>query len=66
MQPLVIHPENSDQLTAIKAILKVLKVPYESQEEVSLPKVTKTDIDKAYNGHREGLYTVVEGEDLWK
>ena len=66
MEALLIHPKNSDQLTAIKAILKVLKVPNEPQEEVAFPKLTKADIDQAYNEIREGKYTVIDAENLWK
>jgi hypothetical protein len=32
METLTIHPENSDQLEAVKAVLKALKIPFERQE----------------------------------
>lgn len=66
MEALLIHPKNSDQLTAVKAILKALKVPYEPQEELSFPKITKADIEQAYAELREGKYTVIEADNLWK
>jgi hypothetical protein len=36
METIVIHPETEDQLDAIKAVLKALKVPFEKQEELPL------------------------------
>lgn len=36
MEAITIHPENAEQLEAIKSILKVLKAPFEQQSK-SLP-----------------------------
>jgi hypothetical protein len=66
MSAILIHPQNSEQLEAIKAVLKALKVPFEQQDEISLPELTKSDIDQAYKELRAGQYTVVEADDLWK
>lgn len=60
MEALLIHPKNPDQLDAIKAVLKALKVPYEPHYEVSAPKATKKEIDKAYSELREGNFTVLK------
>lgn len=66
MEAILVHPKNSEQSKALKAFLKAFKVPFESQDEVSFSKVSKADIDKAYNEMRNGEYAVVNTEDLWK
>jgi hypothetical protein len=35
MEAIIIHPENKDQLNAVEAILKVLKVPFKKTKEKS-------------------------------
>jgi hypothetical protein len=32
MEALLIHPENKEQLTAVKAFLKAMKVPFQQQD----------------------------------
>lgn len=44
MESLIVHPESADQLKTIKAVLKALKVPFESQEN-SLPEHVLKSID---------------------
>jgi phage terminase Nu1 subunit (DNA packaging protein) len=66
MSTILAHPQNQEQLNAIKAVLKALKVPFEQQDEVSFPELTKSDIDQAYKELRAGQYTVIEADDLWK
>lgn len=64
MEAIIVHPENTEQLKAVKAVLKALKVPFEPQKE--LPPIKKADIDEAYNEMRKGKYTVIKTMDLWK
>lgn len=66
MSAIIVHPQNLEQLKAIKTILKALKVPFEQQDDVSLLQLTKSDIDRAYNEMRANQFTVVETDDLWK
>lgn len=66
MEGLLIQPENAEQLAAVKAVLRALKVPYKRQTEQSLPPVNQSDIDNAYGEMRQGDYEVVGMEDLWK
>ena len=44
MESLIIHPESADQLSTVKAILKALKVPFETQMD-SLPEQVMKSID---------------------
>ncbi|MNJ97673.1 hypothetical protein D3C87_154260 [compost metagenome] len=41
MESLLIHPENNEQLTAIKAVLKALKIQFETSKDTPLPKDIK-------------------------
>ena len=42
MESLLIHPENAEQLKAVKAVLKALKVPFEAQAKDLPAHVTKS------------------------
>ena len=53
MVPLVIYPENAEQLKTVKAILKALKVQFEPQSTVLPPhilKIAKESIKQYENG----------------
>lgn len=58
MESLLVHPENKEQLKAIKAILKALKVKFEVQPE-SLPahvvKGIERSLKQAENGQTISL-----------
>jgi len=41
MEALTIHPENKDQLVAIKSVLKALKIPFEKKESPYDPEFVK-------------------------
>lgn len=45
MEAVTIHPENAEQLKAIKTVLRALKVPFELQTN-SLPQHVLDSIDK--------------------
>lgn len=48
MESLVIHPESTEQLKTVEAVLKALKVQFESKvETVKLPKHVLNGIDKS-------------------
>jgi len=66
MEALLIQPENSEQLAAVKAVLKALKVPYKRQTEETFPPVKRADINQAYEEMRQGNYEAVGIDDLWK
>lgn len=66
MSAIIVHPQNTKQLKAIKTFLKALQVPFEQQDDDSLPQLTKSDIDQTYNELRANQYTVIEPDDLWK
>jgi hypothetical protein len=41
MESILIHPENTEQLKTVKAVLKALKIPFEPQVGVFPPHVLK-------------------------
>jgi len=54
MESLLIHPENSEQLTAIKAVLKALKINFESNKNTTtLPKHIKEVAAKSIQEYEE-------------
>ncbi len=55
MESILIHPENNDQLRAIKAVLKALKVQFEPQVKPSkLPEHVLKGIDRSLQQFEEG------------
>ena len=42
METLIMHPENKEQLAALKAVAKVLKVPFEKEKKQELTEREKT------------------------
>jgi hypothetical protein len=67
MEAIIIHPENKDQLNAVEAILKVLKVPFNKSKEKSPynPEFV-AKIKRSKKNFSEGKYTTIKIEDLWK
>ncbi|MEH6307788.1 hypothetical protein RYH73_19195 [Olivibacter sp. CPCC 100613] len=56
MEALLIHPENKEQLRAVKAFLKAMKVPFQ-QQGVNLPTHVQESIEK-------GLDQLDKGETI--
>ena len=53
MESILIHPESAEQLKAIKAVLKALKVPFEPQSNSLPPHVIK-GIEKGLEQAKSG------------
>ncbi|WP_448699181.1 DUF2683 family protein [Mucilaginibacter sp. AW1-3] len=53
MEAILIHPENATQLKTVKAVLKALKVPFESQTATLPPHVTAS-INKSIKEYEAG------------
>jgi hypothetical protein len=65
METLIVHPENKEQLTALKAFMKALKISFEEKKSSYDPEfvemIKQGDEDlKAGKGKKTGI------EDLWK
>lgn len=63
METLIIHPENKEQLSAVKAFLKALKISFEKKEsEIYNPHFIET-VKKA---ERNADYKTIDPNNLWE
>jgi hypothetical protein len=53
MESLLIHPENNEQLTAIKAVLKALKIQFETSKDTPLPQEIKEMAVKSMRSYED-------------
>ncbi len=68
METLIIHPENKEQLMAVKAFLKALKISFDRKESVD-GGYSKEFSDKILQGRKDiesGKGVKLAAEDLWK
>jgi len=65
MSYLIIHPDNHDKLTAVKAVLKALKVDFDETETAYHPEFV-TKIAEGEEDIKAGRTVKVTLEDLWK
>lgn len=64
MTTIVVHPEK-DQLKAVKAFLKALKVPFEENKEEKLPEHVIAGFKRSQRDIAEGrVYKYTTAEDL--
>lgn len=54
MESILIHPENREQLKAIKAVLKALKVEFETQPPIILPSHLSKSIERGIKQFEKG------------
>jgi len=66
MEAIIIHPKNKEQLNAVEAILKVLKVPFKKSKESPYNPEFVAKIKESKKNFSEGKYTTIKIEDLWK
>ena len=66
MEVLLVRPENSEQLKAIKAILKVLNVDFVSKKEKQYDPEFVKKIEESRKQAKEGKVTGINVKDLWK
>ncbi|HEY9560414.1 MAG TPA: DUF2683 family protein [Anseongella sp.] len=65
MGTLIVHPDTKEKLTALKAVMKVLNIPFEEEKAPYDPKFV-AKIKKSQDDFKSGKYEVIETEDLWK
>ena len=61
MEALTIHPQNREQLKAIKTVLKAMKIPFEKEDSPYDPEFVKK-IQKSRASEGKAIKT----KDLWK
>lgn len=65
METLILRPKTKEQLTAIKAVAKALKVDFETEKSPYDPAFVK-DILQAREEFKNGKTVKIAIEDLWK
>lgn len=65
METLIVHPENKAQLNAVKQVLKAMKISFEKEEKPYNPGFV-AKIKKSEQNFKEGKFTKIAIEDLWK
>ena len=65
METLIVHPANKEQMSAIKAFMKALKVDFEVKKKPYNPEFV-AKIEKSRQEIREGKGKIIAVEDLWK
>ncbi|WAC41429.1 DUF2683 family protein [Pedobacter sp. SL55] len=63
METLVMHPANKEQLAALKAIAKALKIPFEKKEEEQYDPAFVKMIKDA---EERGQFNEVDPNDIWE
>ncbi|KQR70534.1 DUF2683 family protein [Pedobacter sp. Leaf176] len=65
METLIAHPKNEEQATALKAVMKALKIDFETEDGPYNPEFVK-DILQAREDVKNGKGVKIAVEDLWK
>lgn len=65
METLIVHPKNQKQLAAVKAVLNALNVTFEKEENDYDPEFV-AKIKKSEKNFKEGKFTILKVEELWK
>lgn len=65
METLIAHPKNEEQATALKAVMKALKIDFETEASPYNPEFVK-DILQAREDIKNGKGVKIALADLWK
>ncbi len=63
---LIVHPKNQEQLLAVESILKMLKIDFQKEQESSYDPEFVAKIKKSEQNFKNGNFTTIKVEDLWK
>ncbi|HYG37604.1 MAG TPA: DUF2683 family protein [Cytophagales bacterium] len=66
METIIMHPRNKEQVTALKAIAKALKVDFETEEANSYNPEFTEKILQARRDIQNGKGVKIDVENLWK
>jgi hypothetical protein len=64
METLIVQPKSKEQLTALKAIIKALKVDFKTQKDTYGPEFV-AKMKKAEGDIKAGRTTKIEPADIW-
>ncbi len=65
METLIIHPKNKEQLSALKAFVKALKIEFTTEKSPYKPDFV-AKIKRSQEQMKEGKGVKIAVEDLWK
>ena len=66
METLIAHPKNEEQAIALKAVMKVLKIDFETEESSYNPEFVKKVL-KGVNARKSGKAgQVIDTKTMWK
>jgi len=65
METVIAHPANKEQLNALKAFMKALKVDFQVEKSPYNPEFV-AKIEKSRQEIKEGKVVQIKVEDLWK
>ena len=66
METLIVHPGNKEQLAAIKAFMKALKISFEQEEKSTYDPEFVAMIKQGEEDLKAGNGVVVDIDNLWK
>jgi hypothetical protein len=61
----IVHPANTEQASALKAFIKALKIKFEVTEKAYNPDFV-AKIEESREQYKDGDFTVIKTDDLWK
>jgi len=62
----IVHPENEEQASALKAFVKALKIKFEIAKDKPYNPEFVEKIKRSKLQHTQGKDKVIKTEDLWK
>ncbi|KIA93338.1 hypothetical protein OC25_12935 [Pedobacter kyungheensis] len=65
METLIVHPKNKEQLSALKAFIKALKIDFTTEKNTYNPEFV-AKIKRSQEQMNSGKGTKIAIEDLWK
>jgi len=65
METLIFRSDNSEELEALKAVARVLKIPFETEDQPYDPEFV-AKIRESRKQFEAGDFEVISVEDLWK
>ena len=65
METLIVHPKNKEQLSALKAFVKALKIEFTTEKSPYKPDFV-AKIKRSQEQMKEGRGVKIAVEDLWK
>lgn len=66
METLLVQPENQEQMKAIKAFLKVIKVNFKEQKSKPYNKEWEAKMKRSEEDHKAGRTKEIKTDDLWQ